>query len=94
MTHAVPESENLLTIDELAAVLHVRRQRAYDVVRQGLVPAVRVGRQLRVDRLALRAWIHAGGQALAGGWRHRPQNAGAARPGSPGPAPTGYESHS
>jgi excisionase family DNA binding protein len=65
-----PQSEQLLTIDEVAALLHVRRQRAYDLVRQGLVPAVRVGRQLRVDRLALRTWIDTGGRALSDGWRH------------------------
>jgi excisionase family DNA binding protein len=94
MSPAVPESENLLTIDELAAVLHVRRQRAYDLVRQGLVPAVRVGRQLRVDRLALRAWVHAGGRALAGGWRHQPPDGNEAQSENPEPARSDRENHS
>jgi hypothetical protein len=63
------------------------------LVRQGLVPAVRVGRQLRVDRLALRAWIHGGGRPLAGGWRHQPRDGDEVQSGNPTPVPTGRESH-
>lgn len=43
--------------------------------REGLLPpgvVVQVGRRVRVDLDALEAWIAAGGQGLAGGWRREP----------------------
>ena len=55
---------DLLTVPEVADVLRVPRARAYDLVKQGLIPAVRVGRQIRVDAAALRRWIQAGGRSL------------------------------
>jgi len=55
----------LLTVAEVATVLRVRRGRAYVLLGSGLVPGlVRIGRQLRVDETALRAWIAGGGQSL------------------------------
>ena len=60
---------NLLTIPEVARVLRVPPARAYNLAREGLIPTVRVGRQVRVDRDALRHWIDDGGCALPGGWK-------------------------
>ena len=60
---------NLLTIPEVAQVLRVRPARVYELARQGLIPAVRMGRSLRIEESALHEWIAAGGQALPGGWR-------------------------
>lgn len=60
-------------INWLAARFNVTRQRAYEMVREGLVPAVRLGRQLRVDPIAVEAFIRNGGQPLAGGWRREAQ---------------------
>ena len=54
----------LLNVDEVASVFGVRRWRIYDLARAGLIPAVRVGRQLRFSEDALRDWICAGGRAL------------------------------
>jgi excisionase family DNA binding protein len=54
----------LLNVDEVASVFGVRRWRIYDLARAGLIPAVRVGRQLRFSEDALRDWIGSGGRAL------------------------------
>jgi excisionase family DNA binding protein len=64
----------LLTIDEVACVLRVRRARAYELARQGLLPVTRLGRQLRVEHDALTMWVRNGGRSLPDGWRpgHKP----------------------
>ena len=62
------DSKTLLTIREVAPILRVSVPRCYELVRAGLLPSVRIGRQLRIDPLKLRQWIDGGGQALAGGW--------------------------
>ena len=54
----------LLTIPDVAEVLRVRPPRAYELVREGVLPAVRIGRQIRVSEDILRAWIARGGQPL------------------------------
>lgn len=59
----------LLTVEEAAGILGVNRARAYELVRQGIVPSVRLGRQVRVDPIRLEEFIHAGGISLPGGWR-------------------------
>lgn len=59
----------LLTMGEVAAVLNITVPRAYELARLGILPVVKLGRQVRVDELKLAAWIEAGGAALPGGWR-------------------------
>ncbi len=54
------ESE-FLTIPEVAALLRVGRRTAYTLVREGKLPAVRVGNQWRCSRKALEQWASAGG---------------------------------
>jgi excisionase family DNA binding protein len=54
----------LLVISEVAELLRVPRARAYALARSGLIPSVRVGRQVRVPAEALRDWVAAGGQTL------------------------------
>ena len=61
--------DQLLTAKEAAELLHVSLARLYELVRGGVVPAVRLGRQVRFSAAALDAWIVAGGQALPEGWR-------------------------
>ena len=60
----------LLTIKEVAEILRVRDQRAYQLIHAKILPAVRIGRQLRVSEDSLRAFVESGGQPLSGGWRH------------------------
>ena len=61
-----PEDDRmkLLRIAEVAEVLDVSRARAYELVREGLLPVVRLGRQIRVDPTQLEAWLVAGGTRL------------------------------
>lgn len=55
---------NLLRIPQVAKILKVSEWRAYELARQGRLPVVRLGRQVRVNEAALTAWIEAGGSAL------------------------------
>lgn len=50
------------TVDEVAALLGVARG-AYDNVRNGLIPAVRVGRRWLVPRSRFHAWLDTTGPA-------------------------------
>lgn len=57
----------LLTVRQVAELLSVPQARAYELARAGMLPVVRVGRQVRVDEDALRKWIASGGCGLSGG---------------------------
>ena len=54
----------LLRIQEVAHRLDVSVHRAYELARQGMIPAVRLGRQVRVDADELERFIEAGGSGL------------------------------
>ena len=47
------EERLTLTIEEAAKVLGIGRQLAYDRVKTGEIPAIRIGRRLLVSRAAL-----------------------------------------
>ena len=53
----------ILTAQEVAARLRISPQRAYELARLGLLPCIRIGRQVRFDEAAVEGWIAAGGQA-------------------------------
>jgi excisionase family DNA binding protein len=59
----------LLSVAQVAPMLGLTEARVYELVRLRMLPAVRIGRQVRIDEQALQAWIAQGGQALPGGWR-------------------------
>lgn len=61
--------EQLLTMAEAALRLQVTVVRAYQLVREGILPAVRLGRQIRVDPRRLDDFVRKGGAAFPGGWR-------------------------
>jgi excisionase family DNA binding protein len=65
----------LLRIPEVAERLDVTEARAYELARTGALPAVRIGRQIRVHPDQLAEWIQAGGTPLPGGWRREPEAA-------------------
>ncbi len=70
----------LTTVEHGAQILGVSDGRLYEMVRTGLLPpgvVVHLGRQIRIDEDALAEWINAGGQALPGGWKRVPDEAGA-----------------
>ena len=54
----------LMKIDEVARVLDVPVDRGYALARKGVIPVVRIGRQVRIDRDQLAAWIEGGGLYL------------------------------
>lgn len=62
----------LLTAREVADALNVSEARVYELAREGLLPTVRLGRQVRFHPKAVAEWIENGGQALPGGWRREP----------------------
>lgn len=64
-----PATRRLLSASEVAQIFGVRKTRVYALLKSGIIPAVHVGRQVRVDKNALDEWIGAGGQALPGGWK-------------------------
>ena len=51
----------LWTVTEVAAILAVSTPAAYALIREGRLPAVRLGRRIRVDAHALEQWIAQGG---------------------------------
>ncbi len=65
-------SKRLLTAAETAEVLfgdEEKQDRVYTMLREGILPGVRLGRQVRVDKQALDEFIKGGGKAFSGGWR-------------------------
>ncbi|WP_374713532.1 helix-turn-helix domain-containing protein [Symbiobacterium terraclitae] len=47
----------LLTVAQVASMLQIARSKAYEMVAQGEIPSVRLGRSVRVPRAALAAWV-------------------------------------
>ena len=54
-----------LTVDQIAETLGLTTGRVYEAIRLGLLPAVRIGRQVRVEEQAFRDWVNNGGQGYA-----------------------------
>lgn len=54
----------LLTVPDVADELKVPVARVYDLVRKRVLPSVQIGRQVRVDQVALQKWIKRGGHSL------------------------------
>ena len=57
----------LLTVPELAQLLRIGRNKAYEVVATGALPVVRIGRLIRVPRAAVDRWIDSGTQPVGKG---------------------------
>ena len=51
----------MLTADEAAQLLRIRKAQVYAYARDGVVPSVRVGRTVRFNRKQLLSWIDNGG---------------------------------
>jgi excisionase family DNA binding protein len=64
-------SEKLLTVPEVADYLQVTNARVYELLRQGALPVVRLGRQVRINPSVLQKLVEAGGITLPGGWKRR-----------------------
>lgn len=46
-----------LTVAQVAAALHIGKNTAYDLIRTGQIPSLRIGRAIRVPEPALQEWI-------------------------------------
>jgi excisionase family DNA binding protein len=74
MTHF---DEPLLRVGTVAKLLVLPEQQIRRLVREGIIPAIRCGRQLRFDPERLQEWAAQGG---AGGWKRAPVERPAALP--------------
>jgi len=63
--------QQALTLKQTAEILQVKYQRAAEMARTGILPVVRLGRQIRVSPDQLEAFMAQGGRALPGGWRRQ-----------------------
>ena len=62
MAHGTPDGlAPVLTVVETARLLRIGRNKAYDLVRAGVIPSIRLGRSIRIPRDALLRWLDAGG---------------------------------
>lgn len=71
----IETATRLLRAEDAAAILGVRLRRTYELARRGVIPSVRLGRQIRFSTAALDEFIRAGGQKM-----HQTDEAGAASP--------------
>lgn len=53
------------TAADVAGMLRLAEARVYELVRRGMVPAIRVGRQVRIPKRAFDEWLASGGSPLA-----------------------------
>ena len=58
-------NRELLKVDEVAALLKLGRTKVYQLVAEGELPAVRIGKVLRISAEALQQWLST--QAVASG---------------------------
>lgn len=52
------ESQLLLKPERAAALLDLGKSKLYEMLRAGEIPSVRIGRAVRIPRVALEAWIN------------------------------------
>lgn len=48
---------DVVTVDELAEMLKIGRNTAYEIIRAGIIPSVRVGRNIRISKQAVIEYI-------------------------------------
>ncbi len=51
------EQHEWLKVPKVAEVLRIARSRAYELVADGKIPAVKIGRSVRVSRKELDRWL-------------------------------------
>ena len=59
----------LITAAELASYLRISRRRVYQLVRDGVLPGVIIGRAVRFDPYVIKELVRRGGASFAHGWR-------------------------
>jgi len=51
------QQHEYLKVPEVAEVLRIARSRAYELVAEGEIPSVRIGRSVRISRKELERWL-------------------------------------
>ena len=51
------EQHEYLKVPEVARIIRVARSRAYELVADGDIPSIRIGRSVRVSRKELDRWL-------------------------------------
>ena len=82
----MPDLPAVLTVEEMARVMRLSRGSAYEAVRTGAIPSIRIGRTIRIPRAALLALLgevgpadeHVGREQHAAGIRERSVGRGGA----------------
>ena len=59
----------LMTVPEAAAELGITVPRCYTLIREGILPAVYLGRVVRVSDVELEEWVVTGGRRFSGLWK-------------------------
>jgi putative molybdopterin biosynthesis protein len=54
-------SNSFLQIAQVSALLEISDTTARRLVKKGVLPAIRVGRQIRIDQRRLQEWLDRGG---------------------------------
>ena len=65
MAVTVEEERLVLTVDEIAARLEISRGLAYEAVRRGEIPSIRVGGRILIPRARFEAWLAGDGDQAA-----------------------------
>ena len=63
------KSNKLYTASEMASTFNFKENRIYELVREKILPAVFVGRQIRFSGEAIEEFIEKGGKRFPGGWK-------------------------
>ena len=66
------QQRRLITAEEVSQWLGIRKQHAYELARDGVLPCVKLGRAIRFDPVELDEFLKNGGAAFAHGWRKEP----------------------
>ena len=56
------ESRTIITIKEMSTILGIGRNTAYEAVKKGEIPSVKVGRRILVPSKALDKWLESSGK--------------------------------
>lgn len=60
MKSAVNEGEGVLTVEEASRFLKISKEALYQYVRNGILPARKIGKQWRLSRKLLMQWLEMG----------------------------------
>ena len=59
------------TVQQIADLVQLSTARVYEAIRLGLLPAVHIGRQVRIEEQGFQEWVRRGGQSYQHGDQSR-----------------------